>query len=92
MKIIYKYNLNISPKNEIEMPQGSKILSVQIQYEDPVLWALGDTEKPLEKRSFLFIETGAQIDEEVLNNHEYISTVQCRGGRYILHLFERNKL
>ena len=42
---IYKYPLKRGERDiVIEMPVGSKILSVNNQYEYPVIWALVDEE------------------------------------------------
>lgn len=39
-KRIYKYPLEITDKQSVEMPISAEILTVQIQKEKPFLWAL----------------------------------------------------
>jgi len=77
---------------EVEMPQGSRILGVQVQKkliaETPYLWALVNTEEGRTvRRLFRIYGTGREVEErpEALN---YIGTVQT--GPFVWHVFERN--
>ena len=40
IKKIFKYTIIPNDRIEIEMPKNAEILTVQIQYEQPQLWAL----------------------------------------------------
>jgi len=82
MKTVWKYDLYFSPNVNITMPKGAKILSVQNQYDNLHLWALVDTEAPLELRTFAVFETGEF--KESYGNH--LATVQIRG--FVWHVFE----
>ena len=42
MKTIWKFPVPVNDGNVLEMPEGAKILSVQVQGETPCLWALVD--------------------------------------------------
>lgn len=69
------------------LPEGAKILDVQIQFDKPCLWALVNPENKLVKRKFRFAGTGHDITENP-ENLEFISTFQISGGRGIFHIFE----
>jgi len=85
MTKIWKYELKKEMYQEIELPENSKILTAQIQYETPCIWIEVD---PLAKktvsRKFVFVATG----EEVLPQSKYIATLQFNGGKVIQHLYE----
>lgn len=86
--IIYKYPVPITDKFSIEMPLDSKILSFQMQNEQPVLWAAVRSHARLVERKFEIRGTGHEIDmDKVL---QYIGTIQMPHHDYIFvwHLFE----
>jgi hypothetical protein len=87
MLTIYKYTILPNDKFEIEMPEGAKILTVQIQYDRPRLWALVDPSAKLEKLTFLVRGTGHYIHEK-MENLKYINTFQFREGVLVFHLFQ----
>jgi hypothetical protein len=89
MKAIWKYNIDISDVCHVAMQQGAEILSVQQQGGWIVMWAIVDTEKPIEKRTFLLYGTGHTIPEIPDAGRKYIGTVQLRGGALVLHIFEK---
>jgi hypothetical protein len=88
--IIYKYLL--PPPDEtgefsLQLPRGARVLSVQVQVEQPVLWALVDLdERMLAPREFYVVYTGRVLPPGDL---EYIGTFQMYGGHIVLHLFEK---
>lgn len=82
MKVVYKYELR--PQNSImKLPKGAEILTVQLQYGIPTLWALVDPENELEDRLIDIIGTGW----EVTDNIKYICTYM--DGPFVWHAFER---
>jgi len=83
---IFKWNLQIVDFQEIEMPIGAQILSMQIQNENPQLWALVDEKNATEKRSFITCGTGQEIPEDV---GDYIGTYQIENGSLVFHVFEQ---
>ena len=84
---IYKYDIPIEEFFSIEMPEHSKILTLQVQRSVPRIWALAEIRAGtvMEKRHFMIKGTGHAIDTE---NHEYIGTFQQNCGYFIWHLFE----
>ena len=85
MKVIYKYPVLIG-EFEHGLPKGAKILSVQLQDEQPYFWALIDPESPREIREFRVFGTGHEIDDEW---HKYHATFQQ--GPFVWHLFEKGE-
>lgn len=86
MKTIWKFPLRpfLNPI-EISMPEGAQILSVQNQREDPVLWALVDTNGKPEVRRFLVFGTGHPIPGFV---GKHLGTFQAQAGTVVVHVFE----
>lgn len=86
MKTIYKYQLEITDNQCIKMPKGAEILTVQIQGENPCLWAMVDTENEVVERFIEIYGTGNPITGE--SSRIYISTFQVSDGALIFHAFE----
>lgn len=77
MRTIWKYQIPIKDYFELELPQGAEILTVQMQYGEPQLWALVDPNAQLEFRLFRLSGTGHPI----INCHlGYIGTIQQAEG------------
>ena len=84
---ILKYKLNASAIQQIEMPQGAKILCIQVQNGVPCIWALVDTGSFLTKRTFEIFGTGQAIPDDVIKRN-YIGTFQLDNGDLVFHCFE----
>lgn len=96
MKTIYKYTLEIKPKQEIKMRTGYRILSVQMQYNSLVVWAEVPSEDPDFK---VYAEKKIFDDDEVHfrifgSGHQYrgtfltyVGTVQQ--GPLVWHVFTK---
>ena len=84
MKTVYKYPLGLSDKLYLKMPEGSTLLHLATQREEPTLWAQVDTEKPNVDREFFFVGTGYPFPKE----GTYVGTVKLRSDSLVFHLFE----
>ena len=84
---IFKYPIKPGDYVEIEMPIGAQVLDVQVQHNQPCLWALVDPELPKEKRYFRFAGTGHPIKED-LSQLSHIGSFQLLEGALVFHLFE----
>ncbi len=82
MLTIHKYQLQ--GRTEIEMPDCALVLSAQLQKGIPCIWALVDTEKPMEKRTFEMFGTGQPIDPKP--DMVFIGTFQ--DGPLVWHVAE----
>lgn len=83
MKTIYKYLIEINDEIEIELPKGAEILVAGKQGETAQLWAIVDTDNPIEKRTFAIIGTGNPFWPI---HYKYINTFTDRV--FVWHLFE----
>lgn len=87
MKTIYKYDLIADDYVELAMPRNAWILSVKLQKGIPRIWALVDTEQPLETRTFRIAGTGHPI-EEPTNKLQFVGTFLMVEENLVFHLFE----
>lgn len=93
MKTIHKYAVKKEDEFIVNMPVGAKILTVQMQFGQPQMWAVIDDDEdiPLEPRHFRLAGTGHPLwihDSPINGQHEYIGTIQMREGTLVFHLFE----
>lgn len=86
MKTIFKYPLEISDIQEIELPKGAQILDIDVQHGLPVMWALVDPTEEKEKRRFHTTGTGHPIHDPGALKH--VGSYQLDGGSFVGHLFE----
>ncbi len=89
MKTIWKFPIAITNFTAIEMPLSAEILTVQEQFNEPMMWALVDSDEVTEIRIFELFAIGQQVAE--VGEHEervYINTFQTDWGNYVFHLFE----
>lgn len=84
---IWKYPLRAGAGDDIaiQMPQGARLLTVQMQGAAPWLWALVEPDRPREQRQFQVVGTGWELDWSDAKR-EYIGTVQA--GTFVWHFFE----
>ena len=87
MKKIFKYPLEITDTQFVELPLGAEILTAQIQGDQLCLWAIVNTLPGAVKknRRIEIIGTGNPMPTGEL---KYISTFQMMGGGLIFHVFE----
>ena len=86
MKTIYKYELETSDEQEIEMPLFSEIICLQLQNDKPYIWVKIDTEFTNHKFKFRTFGTGQPIEPEF--NGTYIGTYQLLNGKLVFHVFK----
>jgi len=81
MKTIWKYQIAVMAR----MPKGAEILTVQMQNEEPCVWAVVEPDAEKENRYLEVFGTGQPIHEDV--ERRYIGTFQQ--PPFVWHLFER---
>lgn len=89
-RCIWKFTLEVTDRQAIEMPAGAEILDVQIQRisDDSrllCLWAIVDSRAEREMRSIAIVGTGNPMSLD-LSAEDYIGTVQ--DGMFVWHVFE----
>lgn len=85
MKTIYKYPLQITDIQTIEIPHGFVPLSVQVQGTTPVLWAIVDTLNNLACVEFTTVGTGHELPTRY-SYGAYVGTYQL--GAFVGHVFQ----
>lgn len=89
-RIIYKFYLDWGhgQVTVCQMPRNAKVLNLQVQNGQLVLWALIDptVTQVFEPRRFLCVGTGLLFNAV---NQTYVGT--CQHGEYVWHVFEAKK-
>lgn len=85
MQTIYKYPIEVTDNQHINIPRDGKILTVQVQGGQPCLWVLVDPDNDPEDRHIEVFGTGHPISDD---ERDYIGTFQMHGGALIFHVFE----
>ena len=85
---IWKYPLEVADGQNLSLPTGAKILTVQMQGGTPCLWALVDEDMPTtETRAIAIYGTGNPMPTEP---GAYIATFRLHGSSLLFHAFEYN--
>lgn len=88
MTQIWKYPLNaLVQPTRVSIPKSAEILCVQIQHNQPVIWAKVETYSERETRFFWIFGTGHTIPSKL--ELKYISTFQLEDGALVFHVFEQ---
>ena len=83
---IWKWELKIADQQFLPIPEGAKLLAVQMQDGMPQLWALVNEKAFIELRNFATYGTGNPVPDEP---GEYVGTYQLRNGALVFHVFEK---
>jgi len=81
---IWKFPFDVEDDLSIAMPKNSEIVDVQVQGEQPCIWAICNSDESYEKRRFVIVGTGHPLG--IIG--KYIGTFQLLGGSFVGHLFE----
>jgi hypothetical protein len=86
VKTIWKFPLSITDQQQISMPEGAEILSVQVQRGQVCLWALVNPNLAKKPRTIEIFGTGHEVDD---SPRTYIGTVQVHpmGSDLVWHVF-----
>ena len=87
-KTIWKFELETTDNQTIEMPVNAEILTVQTQNEIPCIWALVDPTQVKEKRFIEVFGTGHDVHYDMGVSRNYLGTYQLHGGSLVFHVFE----
>lgn len=84
---IHKHEITDSFETIKFLPENAVILSLGMQGESIVFWALVDDSRSLEERRFRIFGTGWTIGVERLDKLKFVGTVQTPTG-LVWHVFE----
>jgi len=82
---IWKYKLQITDIQEIEIPEFSRILTAQVQNDELQLWAAVNEKFQTYRQKIALYGTGHEIQRNFPGR--YISTVQLHKGEVVFHVF-----
>lgn len=90
-KVIYKYQLSRFTSNSfLALPLQAEVLSVALQDENFVLWALVDMHQQVtELRLFSVVGTGWELSSDLYSGGKYIGRID--ESPYVWHVFEVTK-
>ncbi len=83
---IFKYQLEVTNLQTIELPQGARILSVRQQGGQIMLWAMVHPTHQTIPHTFRIYGTGHPVDENSGRTQSFLGTVQL--GALVFHVFE----
>lgn len=94
MMTVWKYPLSIEDRQTIDMPRGTRALSVQVQHGELTVWALVDDDQRenLAPVNFLITGTGNPIQGLAFESWRFLSTVQLMQGQMVFHVFVQDGL
>lgn len=82
---IWKHVMPMSGEFTLDLPQGTRLLTVQRQYNNPVMWVAADPTVPRASRRFFAAMTGQDLPDDVIN---YVGTAVLMDGSYVVHILE----
>lgn len=84
MKTIWKSTLTLAPSQVLQMPLGAKIVAVQDQMGELMVWYECNPDRPLSPRTITLVTTGGDLpDTHVMR---YLATVQK--DEFVWHFYE----
>lgn len=83
---VWKYELAVTDRQELEVPKGARFLHVDTQRGTPCLWAIVDPQAEKEPRYIRIAGTGHDVTKEECM--EYLGTFMIVGGNFVGHVFE----
>lgn len=86
-KRIYKYDLEITEEQSIEIQKNYRILSIQSQKDSLRLWALIDKDETIfEKIDIRIYGTGKTLPENI-SAFQHYTTIELCDGNLVWHIF-----
>jgi hypothetical protein len=85
---VYKYPLTLGDWISVPMPIGAEVLCVQVQHDEPFLWARVLPGNAMVPRHFRIAGTGHDLGSNV---GQHVGSFQMAGGDLVFHVFEELK-
>ena len=86
--VVYKYELDWSEHQRIEVPRYSKVLNVKEQKDKAVIYVLCNESETLKSTlEVLVVPTGYVIPQTGLISYTYLDTVNIQDGNLMFHIF-----
>lgn len=85
-RAIWKFEVQVEETFQVSLPEGATVLSVDVQYGVPQMWALVEPGKPLRLRTFHVYGTGHVHSVNAFSR--FVGSFQLMNGSFVGHLFE----
>lgn len=82
---IFKYPLEVTDTQTVDLPAAAHPLSVQVQDGAPCLWVALEPESPTAPRLVHMVGTGHDANRAL--GAEFVDTFQLDGGALVFHVF-----
>lgn len=82
---VSRFDAQWNERTTVKMPVGAKILTIQSQRNQPMIWAEVDPNAEYEDRKFLIMNTGGEVPH---GGFGYIATFQVNDGGLVFHVYE----
>ena len=92
MMKVFKCSIGVTDFQSVTLPKNAEILTVQVQFGKPCIWALVNPENKPEERKLRLVGTGHDISDDEARKLRYIGTFQMHDGLLVYHLFEVKEL
>ena len=87
MKKIYKYLLLATDFQNLELPKGSKIISIIELYDGMVLYAIVDTDTTETELYDIAVKGTGHPFPEKLDTYTFLGSVKLMNGSLVFHVF-----
>jgi hypothetical protein len=88
MKTIWKYELERTGEQRVEVPRNAKLLCIKTQHGKPCIWFEVETESGTEERIFSIFGTGHEIPQDMGVSYEYIDSFLVADDNLVFHVYE----
>lgn len=85
---IYRYELEITDVQQIEMPRYSQILCVKTKNNTPCLWVEVYPNDPLVTNQFRIIGTGNPMVSSKDTSLKYLGTILTHNEGFVWHVYQ----
>ena len=84
--VIWKFPIETEDEQVINVPVGAEFLSVQVQNDQPCIWAKVDPQENVIVRAKVVI-VGTGHPAKHTNGMSFLGTYQLAGGNFVGHVF-----
>jgi hypothetical protein len=85
VRTIWKYTLDATNEQIIQMPRGARVLSCAMQHGELCIWAFSVGQTILVDRTVQIRGTGHSADG--VDAKDFVGTVLMHGGNLVFHVF-----
>ena len=88
---VWKYSLAVETRQDVMMPKGARVLTVQVQQGQPCVWALVDPHTDPDDYWPVTLCTYGTGHPMPGDPGEYVGTFQLSGGALVFHVFAHQR-